>query len=197
MFHLEWPPFFHCIWSTWNDGITTFSHCIIHVEWWNDHLFPIVYKIHVKWLSFPVVYGPRGMTTFSYCIWSTWNDHLFPLYMVHVGWPPFPIVYGPRGMTTFSYCIWSTWNDQLFPLYMVHVGWPPFPIVYGPRGMTTFSRSICSTLLTTLWFSCLLQEPTVTLSVLILSPSLSSLPSSGRSSASYSSDEVKSLKDLQ
>ena len=37
----------------------------------------------------------------------------------------------------------------------------------------------------------------MTLSVLILSPSLSSLPSSGRSSASYSSDEVKSLKDLQ
>ena len=37
----------------------------------------------------------------------------------------------------------------------------------------------------------------MTLSVLVLSPSLSSLPSSGRSSASYSSDEVKSLKDLQ
>ena len=37
----------------------------------------------------------------------------------------------------------------------------------------------------------------MTLSVLILSPSLSSIPSSGRSSASYSSNEVKSLKDLQ
>ena len=37
----------------------------------------------------------------------------------------------------------------------------------------------------------------MTLSVLVLSPSLSSLSSSGRSSVSYSSDEVKSLKDLQ
>ena len=143
------------------------------------------------------------VANFYHCIWSTWNHHLFSIVYDPRGMmesPPFPIVLSTwnDGMTTFfPLYIRSTWSDYLFLLYMVHVGWPPFPIVYGPRGMTTFSHSIWSTLLTTLWFSCILQEPTVSLSVLILSPSLSSLPSSGRSSASYSSDEVKSLKDLQ
>ena len=126
---MEWPPF---------------SHCIYIRSTWSDYLF-LLYMVHVGWPPFPIVYGPRGMTTFSHCIWSTWDDHLFLLYMVHVGWPPFPIVYGPRGMTTFSHCIWSTWDDHLFLLYMVHVEWPPFPIVYGPRGMTTFSYCIWST----------------------------------------------------
>ena len=231
MFHLEWPPF--SIVSTWNDGMTTFFHCIYewlndwmttfsHCIWstWNDHLFPL-YMIHVEWWNdhlFPIVYDPPGMTTFSHCIWSTWNDHLFPIvYMNHVEWWndhlfPLYIIWSTWNdyMTTFFHCIWSTWNDgittfsplyrwstwsdYLFLLYMIHVEWPPFPILYDPPG--TCARSSCW-LLTTLWFSCLLQEPTVTLSVLVLSPSLSSLSSSGRSSVSYSSDEVKSLKDLQ
>ena len=117
---------------------------MIHVEWGNDHLFPL------------------------YIIWSTWND----------------------GITTFSpLYIWSTWSDYLFLLYMIHVEWPPFPILYVPRGICT--RSSCW-LLTTLWFSCLLQEPTVMLSVLDPDPSLSSLLSSGRSSVCYSSDELRS-----
>ena len=141
MIHLESPPLFHCIWSTLNDGITTFSHCIIHVEWWNHHLFPLYIR-------------------------STWSDYLFLLYMIHVEW----LIH------------------HLSPIvYKIHVKWLPFPILYDPRGICT--RSSCW-LLTTLWFSCLLQKPTVTLSVLVLSPSLSSLSSSGRSSVSYSSDEV-------
>ena len=109
------------------------------------HLFPLC-MFHLLW------------PTFSHCICSTWNDHLFPLYphgmmewppfsIVYMNdwmieWPPFPIVYDPRGMTTFSHCIWSTWNDGMTtfsPLYMIHLEWPPFPIVYDPRGMTTFS----------------------------------------------------------
>ena len=143
---LGMTTFFHCIWSTRNDGMTTFSP---------------LYMIHVRWLSFPIVVA-LGMThifplymfhlewpTFSHCICSTWNDHLFPLYPHGMmEWPPFSIVYMNDWMTTFSHCIRSTWNDHLFPLYMIHVEWwndHLFHCIYDPLGMITFSHCIWST----------------------------------------------------
>ena len=72
--------FFYCICSTWNDHL--FSIVYDPPGMMESPPFPIVYKIHVKWLPFAIVYDPRGMTTFSHSICSTWNLYEIKLLVV-------------------------------------------------------------------------------------------------------------------
>ena len=98
MIHVEWPPFSIVCDPRGMIEWPPFSHGIIHVEWWNHHIFPMVYMIHVKWLAFPMVYDPLGMMEsppFSHCI------------------------YDPREVIIFSHSIWSTWNLYEIKLLVV------------------------------------------------------------------------------
>ena len=143
---LGMTTFFHCVWSTRNDGMTTFSPLYIWSTW-SDYLFLLL--LHLEWPTFshcvcstcydppfPIVYVPLGMTTFFHCIWSTWNEGMTtfshcilydPRGMMES--PPFPhCIYDPRDVITFSYCIWSTWNDWFttFPPLYIRSTWSDY-----------------------------------------------------------------------